>query len=153
MRLRPALLLVPALAVSACVPSAASPSPALSPPGSPTASAAASGRGSDAPLPRPVGGPEEAAEAVLAFQPELERFGLIAFDPEMIGGCCFYRVRDVQDGYEVEVEIGWGDCPAGCINRHRWWYMVTNDGVVELLRDEGDPVPVGAWPPNGGAGG
>lgn len=89
---------------------------------------------------------------MLAFQPELARFGLTAFDPELIGACCFYRVREVQAGYEVEVEIGWGDCPSGCINRHRWLYAVTNEGDVELLGDEGDPVPVGPWPPDAGAG-
>jgi hypothetical protein len=41
----------------------------------------------------------------------------------------------------VTIRIGWGDCPAGCINEHRWVYSVGRDGKVELTREDGDPLP------------
>jgi hypothetical protein len=40
----------------------------------------------------------------------------------------------------VVIRIGWGDCPAGCINEHRWTYAIGRDGTVELLREEGDDL-------------
>jgi hypothetical protein len=110
--------------------------------GSPSASAAPSTTGVDS--------AEDAWAAVAATD---ERFAsLEPYDDELIGQCCFYRVTEVEGGYQVDVEVGWGDCPAGCINKHRWTYAVNPDGVVALLNEEGEPLPPGPFPPQDGAG-
>ena len=130
-------LLLPILAVSAllaaCGPAVTgSPSPSAIP-SSPPPSA------SPSPSTSPVTTPEAAAALVLAAD---SRFAaLVPKNPDLIGQCCFYEVTPVGDGYEVMVEIGWGDCPAGCINRHRWFYAVTGSGEVTLDRENGPEVP------------
>ena len=35
--------------------------------------------------------------------------------------------------YRIDITIGWGDCMAGCIDRHVWTYEVWPDGKVELV--------------------
>jgi hypothetical protein len=84
---------------------------------------------------------------VIALDPRFT--GLQAKNPDLIGGCCFYEATPTAHGYQVLVELGWGDCPAGCINRHRWTYAVTSDGTTTLVSETGDPVPAG-FPANGG---
>ena len=69
--------------------------------------------------------------------------GLAAQNRDLIGQCCFYVAEPVQGGYRVTIEIGWGDCPAGCIDRHRWQYSVTPAGLIRLDAETGPPVPVG----------
>src|SRR6185503_9466731 len=54
-------------------------------------------------------------------------------------------------GYAVTIEVGWGDCPSGCVNRHRWAFAVTPEGVVTLMGEQGPPVPAGL--PGGGSSG
>jgi hypothetical protein len=83
--------------------------------------------------------PDEAAQLVIALDPRFA--GIEAKDPKLIGGCCFYEATQTADGFEVVVEIGSGDCPSGCIDRHRWTYAVTPDGTTRLLSETGDPVP------------
>ena len=90
--------------------------------------------------------PDEAAQRVIALDPRFA--GLQAKNPDLIGGCCFYEATQTADGFQVVIELGWGDCPAGCINRHRWTYKVGPDGRTTLLSETGDPVPSGF--PNGG---
>ena len=132
-------LLLPILAFSlllaACGPATVgSPSPSSVPP-SPPASPAPSASSS----PTPVVSAEAAAALVLAAD---SRFSTLKpKDTELIGQCCFYEVTPVGDGYEVMVEIGWGDCPAGCMNRHRWFFTVTGTGEVTLDRENGPEVP------------
>jgi hypothetical protein len=106
--------------------------------------------GPAAPSTTPVDSPEEAAAAVIASDPRFE--GLQPLDSELIGQCCFYEVTEVDGGYQVVVEVGWGDCPAGCINKHRWTYGVNPDGIVALLGESGPPIPAGDFPPQDGAG-
>jgi hypothetical protein len=141
-RLGPAALMVGFLVVvAACGGSAAgsaSPSPSAAPPASPAASA-----GSASPD-GPVDSPEEAVERALAQDPmfaDIERF-----DPDMIGACCFYKVAEADGGYQVTIEIGWGDCPAGCINRHNWVYAVADSGEVLLLEETGPSLEPGVAP-------
>ncbi len=45
-----------------------------------------------------------------------------------------------SDGHYYGFSIGWGDCPAGCINRY-WWYVHVADGnaTFVLERDRSDP--------------
>jgi hypothetical protein len=90
---------------------------------------------------------EGAVEAVVAIKPEFE--GIEAFDPDLIGGCCWYTATAIDDGYEVVFRIGWGDCPAGCIEEHLWTYHVDADGSVELVAESGDPIPPDGIPTGG----
>jgi ABC-type transport system substrate-binding protein len=116
---------------------------------SPQASAAAqpSSETSSNPAAGPVTTPEEAAEEVMILDPRFA--GLGPKDSNLIGACCFYEATTTADGFQVNIELGWGDCPAGCINRHRWVYAVGRDGTTTLLSETGDPVPSGF--PGGGS--
>ncbi len=137
----PVLLL---LVVSACASGAA---PAASVPGSslPTPSASlfvASPSPSATPASRPATTPEEAAALVIASDPRFQGIG--KKDPDLIGGCCFYEATAMGGGsFSVTIEIGWGDCPSGCIDRHRWLYVVNQDGAIGLRSEQGPPVPAG----------
>jgi hypothetical protein len=44
-------------------------------------------------------------------------------------------------GWQVTVTKGWGDCQAGCIERHTWVFAVDATGTVTLVSEEGDPLP------------
>jgi hypothetical protein len=92
--------------------------------------------------------PEEAAQLVIAGDPRFDGIG--PQDPQVIGACCFWVAQAIGDEFEVVVEIGWGDCPAGCTERHRWRYSVSRSGAVALLGEEGPPLPGGL--PGGGDG-
>jgi hypothetical protein len=127
----PALALVVATLLAACAPS---PTP------SPSASVPAPSP-SSAPGPTAITSPAAAAAAVLAVDPRFT--GLAAQDPNLIGQCCFYTVAPSGSGYTVTIEIGWGDCPAGCIDHHRWTYSVGADGSVHLDGEDGPTVPAG----------
>jgi hypothetical protein len=50
-------------------------------------------------------------------------------------------VTPTADGFEVVVRIGWGDCPAGCIDEHTWTYQVARDGAVGFVGEQGPAVP------------
>lgn len=81
----------------------------------------------------------EAARLALAQQ---QRFaGIGPLDENLIGQAAWYQVAASGDGWEVLIRIGWGDCPAGCINEHRWTYAVARTGSVELLHEDGDLLP------------
>ena len=81
--------------------------------------------------------PSAAAAAHLALAQQ-ERFrGIGPYDPNLIGQAAWYKVSAADDGWEVQIRIGWGDCPAGCINEHLWRYGVTHDGSVHLISESG----------------
>ena len=115
----------------------ATPSP--TPPPAPTA-----GAGHD-----PRGG---ASPRSSAHEPRLTGIGPL--DPDLIGQSSWYEVVPASGvgAFLVKVTVGWGDCPAGCINGHTWLYAVLPDGTVTLQSEEGDVVPPDAWPSPGGAG-
>jgi hypothetical protein len=119
------------------------PSPSISPSPSPSIGAPSP---SLAPSPSAVDSAEAAAALVIATDPRFA--GLVASDPDLIGQCCFYTVTPIADGFAVTIEIGWGDCPAGCIERHHWFYEVTSGGTIRLDHEDGPPVPAGV--PNPG---
>jgi hypothetical protein len=127
----PAILLLLGLALAACGPAPVTPPPSA--PGSPSPSIA--------PSPTSITTPEAAAARVLASDPRFAGLGIQ--DPDLIGQCCSWTATPAADGFEVTIEIGWGDCPAGCINRHRWFYSVATDGTIRLDREDGPPVPAG----------
>jgi hypothetical protein len=91
-----------------------------------------------------VTSPEEATARVQAEYPELA--GLGPLDPDLIGACCWSEAKAVEGGYQVVFTVGWGDCPAGCINRHRWTFAVAPGGQVGLIGEEGPEVPANVMP-------
>lgn len=85
------------------------------------------------------GGAADAARLALAQQ---DRFrGIGPLDASLIGQAAWYQVTASSDGWEVLIRIGWGDCPAGCVNEHRWTYAVRRDGTARLVREAGDNLP------------
>jgi hypothetical protein len=62
-------------------------------------------------------------------------------DPELIGQAAWYEVTETAEGWQVEIRVGWGDCPAGCINERLWTYAVSSTGEVHLVEESGDPLP------------
>lgn len=127
MKLRLALAVV-VLVVAACSGAATA---SEAPPGSPAPSGA--------PTSGPVGSEEEAAEAVRATSPLFASIGPL--DPDLIGQAHWWEAVETDDGWEVIVRVGWGDCPAGCISEHVWTYEVGRDGRVALVGESGEPVP------------
>ena len=79
--------------------------------------------------------------------------GLGRANPDAIGQCCWYEASNAATGYQVVIQVGWGDCPAGCISKHEWTYRVTPDGTVSTLQDTGEPVPSGILPVGAGIAG
>ena len=121
-----------ALALAACSAGAASPTPTLAP--SPTP------RPTPTPVAVSVSSPAEAAAIVLASDPRFA--GAIELTPDIIGASRWWKAEALPGGgYRVEVTIGWGDCPAGCIDRHVWTFDVDPTGGLTLVSETGDPVP------------
>ena len=115
--------------IAACSPAAApSPSPVLTPRPTPT------------PIAAPVSTPEEAAALVIATD---SRFaGTMPLSPDVIGASQWWTATPLAGGgYTIELTMGWGDCPAGCIERHVWTFEVNEQGAVRLISESGDPVP------------
>jgi hypothetical protein len=127
------MALVIVLVAAACASGGAAPSPAASG----AASAAPSTAGS--PGAGPVASADEAAALVIAQDPAFAEIG--PKDPDLIGQSSWYEVIPIEGGWQVVVEIGWGDCPAGCIDKHVWTYAVSPDGRVGLIGEDGPAVP------------
>ncbi len=98
-----------------------------------------------------VDSPATAAARVLAADARFA--GLRPRDPNMIGQCCFYQVEPSGSGYTVTIEVGWGDCQAGCIDRHRWVFDVSLGGDVSLRTESGAPIPPGVLGGSGSSAG
>ena len=98
----------------------------------------------------PVTSPEDAVARVVAAHPEFA--GIIPLNQDLIGQCCWYEVARVPAGYQVLIHVGWGDCPAGCIEKHDWTFLVSADGSIGLVGEKGSPVPPGIMPSGGGSG-
>jgi len=135
--LRPALLVVLVLiVVAACSGSAGATASSIPGSSGPGASSGAGGSGAVT-----IRTGDEAAARVLT---QIGRWpGLGPFDSNRIGQCCGYRVQQTADGWAVTIEVGWDDCPAGCINRHQWRYGVHPDGTIVDLGEVGPAVPAG----------
>jgi hypothetical protein len=115
------------------------------------ASAAASPAPSSTPAGGPVTTPEQAVAAVIAHEPRLT--GITQRDPDAIGQANWYEVAPASGvgAFIVKIRIGWGDCPAGCINEHTWVYAVGPNGEVTLQSEGGEAVPDAMWPNPGPA--
>jgi hypothetical protein len=133
---RPAALagpLIVALLLAACsAPAAGSPgAPTSTPAVTPTAPASAITA-------------SEAAAIVVALDARFA--GISPRDPGMVGQGSWYEAVPAASGWSVTVQLGWGDCPAGCISRHTWVYVVTSDGVASKVSETGDALPVASGP-------
>ena len=62
-------------------------------------------------------------------------------DPDLIGQASWWEAVSLADGWRVTFRVGWGDCPAGCIDEHTWTYDVTGDGTLSLVEERGPAVP------------
>ena len=82
---------------------------------------------------------DAAARLVLASDPRFAGIGLRNLN--LIGQGSWYEAIAVTGGFQVVVRIGWGDCPSGCIDEHRWTFGVSTSGEVRLLDETGDAVP------------
>ena len=97
-----------------------------------------------APTPTPVtvvvGSPSDAATLVIATNPLFT--GAAPRDEGMIGMSKWWVATPLSEGrFRIDVTIGWGDCMAGCIDRHVWTYEVGPDGTLELVSETGPEVP------------
>jgi hypothetical protein len=110
--------------------------------------AAATSAPTPSPTPRPtptpiiaqVGTPADAATIVIASDPRFA--GAIELTSGIIGASKWWKAEPVASGgYRIELTIGWGDCPAGCINRHVWTFNVDAMGGLTLISETGDPLP------------
>jgi hypothetical protein len=81
----------------------------------------------------------QAARLALAQQGRFA--GIAPLEQDLIGQAAWYEVTTTEDGWRVLIRIGWGDCPAGCINEHRWTYAVGKDARVDLVSETGDSLP------------
>ena len=72
----------------------------------------------------------QAAALVLASDPH---FGSVRpGDPDLIGQCCTYEAVDTLPGYQVTVNLGWNDCPSGCISHHQsvFFYCIIPKNLI-----------------------
>jgi len=144
-RLALALVVAASLAFAGCA-AGGGQSPASS---GPASSGPAPTPTAPAPTPTPiaadVAGPADAAALVIATDPRFA--GAIELTPDIIGASKWWEAEALDDGaYRITLTIGWGDCPAGCINRHTWIFEVTAVGQVTLIEESGDAVPEGSLP-------
>lgn len=126
---------------------AAVPSPSA-PPSSPSPAPSVPPKPSPSPSPQPSRGPvatgADAAARVLASDPRFAGIGPLL--PDLIGQSAWYDVTESADGWTVTITVGWGDCPAGCIDRHTWAFPVSKDGTVGKAAEGGDDLPAGILP-------
>jgi hypothetical protein len=92
--------------------------------------------------PTPAGSAITAAEALGLVRAQDPLFtGVQANHPEAIGQAAWFEQTETDEGWEIVIRIGWGDCPSGCINEHRWRYAVSAAGEVAIIDESGTPLP------------
>jgi len=129
MRAKPLAASLLVAAISACS-AAGAPSPTPEPTVRPTST----------PIVTRVSSPADAAALVIATNPIFA--GTMELRPDVIGLSRWWTATPlVTGGYRVELTVGWGDCMAGCIERHIWTFEVDASGGVTLVSETGDPVP------------
>ncbi len=93
-------------------------------------------------VPSPAATPISAEEAMALVLAQDPRFaGIEPRDPDLLGQAAWSEVTETEEGWEVVIRIGWGDCPAGCISEHTWTYTVSPMGEVTLADESGAPLP------------
>ena len=129
MRAKPLAASLLVAAISACS-AAGAPSPTPEPTVRPTST----------PIVTRVSSPADAAALVIDTNPIFA--GTMELRPDVIGMSRWWTATPlVTGGYRVELTVGWGDCMAGCIERHVWIFEVDASGGVKLVSETGDPVP------------
>jgi hypothetical protein len=93
------------------------------------------------PVPVPVESADQAARAAALRSPLLA--GIARQDPDMIGNAHAWEATELPGaaGWQIEFRAGWGDCQAGCIDRHTWTYEVARDGTITFVGEEGPELP------------
>ena len=87
-----------------------------------------------------------AADAVAVVRAGNPLFdGLEEQDPNLIGQRSYWAAEPhatatPPDEWMVTFVVGWGDCQAGCIDEHRWTWLVPASGRPQLLDDTGSPL-------------
>jgi hypothetical protein len=135
-------------ACSALGPGGRSPSPSGAPPSaSAVPSSAPSAAASRLPSPGStaidvsrVTSAAQAAALVFASNPLFS--SIEALRPHAVGQSSWYEAFESGDGFNVTVNIGSGDCEAGCINKHSWIYSVSRSGKIALVDEQGPEVEV-----------
>ncbi len=122
---RATLLLAVSLALVACT-GGATPSPSASP------------------TPAALDTGAAAMAIVVAHTPWFD--GVKPKDPAVIGATSWWEAtpggaETPPAVWQVMVTVGWGDCQAGCINRHVWTWQVTRAGDASLQAETGPAVP------------
>lgn len=108
--------------------------------GAPTPTPVPTVRPTPTPIVARVSSPADAAALVIATNRIFS--GTIELRPDVIGASRWWTATALPSGgYRVELTIGWGDCMAGCIERHVWTFDVDANGAVKLVSETGDSVP------------
>lgn len=137
------LLVSVALALAACTGAGASPVPS-GPAGSPGASSAPAASTAPSASANASGGQVTSAggafAAVQARSPWFDGIG--PKDPNLIGQASWWQaVPSTGGAWTVTVNVGWGDCQAGCIDHHVWVWQVASDGTPTLQSESGSALP------------
>ena len=112
--------------------------------------AACGGGAGGSPTPPPVKSPGQAIttpEQAAARVGEVDQrfLGFPEQSSALIGASAWWTSESMATGgFRITFTNGWGDCPAGCINKHNWVFEVGATGVVTPAGESGDPVPSGA---------
>ncbi|MEO5703440.1 MAG: hypothetical protein ABIZ52_02775 [Candidatus Limnocylindrales bacterium] len=105
----------------------------------PSASPAPSAKPTPTPIAASVATPAAAAALVIASNPLFA--GAVELSVDLIGASKWWVATPLAGGgFTIVMTVGWGDCPAGCINRHVWTYEVKGDGALSLVTETGDPL-------------
>ena len=109
---------------------------------------AACGGGADAsPTPPPTQAPGQTIttpqQAAARVGETDQRFlGVAEQSAALIGASAWWTSESMAaGGFRITFTSGWGDCPAGCINKHNWVFEVSAAGVVAPAGESGDPLP------------
>lgn len=132
------IVIIAALAAAACTAGSSAPSSGSGAPssgsGAPGSSPAATSGASG------VSTAEAAFAAVRARSPFFD--SIKRRDPGAIGQAAWWDATVSGDGtWLVTVEIGWGDCQAGCIDRHTWRWTAGPGGAVSFQAQTGPAIP------------
>jgi hypothetical protein len=104
--------------------------------------AACGGAGTPSGSPVPSAGPIETLDAaVAAIRARAPLFdGIAPHNPDLIGQASSWKAEPSADGWRVTFQVGWGDCPSGCIDRHTWTWDVARDGTVTFVGEDGSAL-------------
>ena len=99
---------------------------------------AASGAGAPTPTAIVV---DDAASAMAAIRTRSPLFdGIERRNRDLLGQGSWWDAEPVDGGWRVTVEVGWGDCQAGCIERHDWTWTVDEHGRSAFGGESGSPL-------------